>query len=112
MTEQLDRTFAALAHPECRAILLSLAPTPMPATALATSLGLTTSRLLRHLVDLADAGLVSTSICDENLLVTASQEGSEDAISWLIHYSRECSSAFAEPLDVLFGAASGASARY
>ena len=58
-SEQLDRTFAALAHPARRAILSRLASSAASVTELAAPFQMTQPAISRHLKVLESAGLIT-----------------------------------------------------
>lgn len=106
MLDQLDRTFAALADPSRRALLVELARGPVEACDLAERCGLTRAELLAHLVALAEAGLVTSAAQHGTRTVACTPDALEAATAWLADRGlarRHAPSPKGSALDVLFG---------
>lgn len=85
----LDRTFAALADPTRRAILLRLESEPgLSVSELARPLSLKLPGLMKHLDVLSDAGLITRAKSGRTVSVHLSVETMREAIEWLKHYER------------------------
>jgi DNA-binding transcriptional ArsR family regulator len=85
----LDRTFAALADPTRRAILLRLESEPGASVSeLARPLSLKLPGMMKHLDVLADAGLITRTKTGRTVSVHLSVETMREAMAWLNRYER------------------------
>ena len=83
----LDRTFAALADPTRRTILLRLESEPgVSVSELARPLSLKLPGLMKHLDVLADAGLITRTKTGRTVSVHLSVETMREAMDWLRRY--------------------------
>jgi DNA-binding transcriptional ArsR family regulator len=86
--ERLDATFAALAHPVRRDILVRLRGGATPVTGLAASYRLSLPSISRHLDVLERAGLVSRTAEGRTRLCTVAPGALDDALAWLGEHRR------------------------
>jgi DNA-binding transcriptional ArsR family regulator len=83
----IDRTFAALADPTRRAVLLRLRDEPgLSVSALAAPLSLKLPGLMKHLDVLSDAGLITRSKAGRTVSVHLAVEPMREAMAWLQRY--------------------------
>ncbi|HEY8590330.1 MAG TPA: metalloregulator ArsR/SmtB family transcription factor [Naasia sp.] len=85
---ELDRTFAALADPTRRAILVRLGTGPATLGELAEPSGMTITGLAKHVRVLEDAGLVETEKVGRTRQCRLGEERLEGAMSWIAYYQR------------------------
>jgi DNA-binding transcriptional ArsR family regulator len=87
--KQLDRTFAALAHPTRRAILARLERQDGASVSeLARPFAIKLPAVMKHLDVLSDAGLITRSKAGRNVTVRLSSEPIREAMNWLRRYER------------------------
>lgn len=85
----IDRTFAALADPTRRAVLLRLADEPgLSVSELARPSSLKLPGMMKHLDVLSDAGLITRVKNGRSVSVTLSVEPMREAMAWLNRYER------------------------
>ena len=85
----MDRTFAALADPTRRAILLRLEQEPgLSVSELARPLAQKLPGMMKHLDVLADAGLITRTKAGRTVSVHLSVEPMREAMAWLKRYER------------------------
>lgn len=85
----LDRTFAALADPTRRHILLRLKDEPgLSVSELARPLSLKLPGMMKHLDVLSDAGLIMRSKTGRTVSVHLSAGPMREAMDWLERYER------------------------
>ena len=85
----IDRTFAALADPTRRAVLLRLAEEPgLSVSDLARPMSLKLPGLMKHLDVLSDAGLITRTKTGRTVAVHLSAEPMREAMEWLGRYER------------------------
>ena len=82
----LDATFAALADPTRRAILLQLSALPAPAGDLAAQFPMSLTGLMKHLKVLEAAGLVRTEKVGRVRWCYLGARRLEDANAWIARY--------------------------
>jgi DNA-binding transcriptional ArsR family regulator len=87
-TEQLDRTFAALADPTRRAILARLAEGEATVTDLAAPFAMTMPAVSKHLKVLERAGLVTRGRMAQWRPCRLEVRPLEEAVDWLEGYRR------------------------
>src|SRR5881628_300055 len=87
-TEQLDRTFAALADPTRRAILARLASGKASVTELARPFAMSLPAVSKHLKVLQRAGLIARSREAQWRPCRLEAGPLKDAADWLEHYRR------------------------
>lgn len=88
-TEQLDRTFAALADPTRRAILTRLEREDrVSVSELARPFAIKLPAVMKHLDVLDDAGLITRSKIGRTVTVRLSPEPMKEAMDWLRRYER------------------------
>src|SRR5438445_9939974 len=87
-TDQLDRTFAALADPTRRAILARLAAGEAPVTELAEPFEMSLPAISRHLKVLRRAGLIARGRDAQWRPCRLRPGPLKDAADWLEHYRR------------------------
>lgn len=86
---ELGRTFAALADPTRRAILLRLQHTPAATVSeLASPFAIKLPAVMKHLDVLDEAGLISRSKAGRTVTVRLRPEPMRQAIDWLRRYER------------------------
>jgi DNA-binding transcriptional ArsR family regulator len=87
--DPLDRTFAALADPTRRALLVRLAEQPgLSVTALAAPFSVSLPAIMKHLDVLSDAGLVARTKSGRTVACRLNTAPMQDAIVWLNRYER------------------------
>jgi DNA-binding transcriptional ArsR family regulator len=86
--DTLDRTFAALADPTRRGILVRLGYGPASVGELAEPFGMTLTGLKKHVQVLEDAGLVTTEKIGRTRQCRLGSERLDDAEAWLGFYRR------------------------
>ncbi len=85
----IDRTFAALADPTRRQVLLRLHDEPgLSVSDLARPLSLKLPGLMKHLDVLSDAGLITRTKTGRTVAVTLAAEPMREAMDWLRKYER------------------------
>jgi len=85
----LDRTFAALADPTRRALVMRLAAEPdISVSALAAPFPVSLPAIMKHLDVLADAGLVARSKTGRVVACRLDAEPMRDAFEWLNRYQK------------------------
>lgn len=85
----IDRTFAALADPTRRYVLLRLNDEPgLSVSELARPLSLKLPGLMKHLDVLSDAGLITRTKAGRTVSVSLSVEPMREAMAWLQRYER------------------------
>jgi DNA-binding transcriptional ArsR family regulator len=85
----LDRTFAALADPTRRALVIRLAAEPdLSVSALAAPFPVSLPAIMKHLDVLADAGLVARSKTGRVVACRLDAEPMRDAFEWLNRYQK------------------------
>ena len=85
----IDRTFAALADPTRRAVLLRLEREPgLSVSELARPLSLKLPGMMKHLDVLSDAGLITRSKAGRTVSVNLSAGPMQEASEWLQRYER------------------------
>lgn len=85
----IDRTFAALADPTRRAVLLRLADEPgLSVSELARPFSLKLPGMMKHLDVLSDAELITRVKNGRTVSVTLSVEPMREAMAWLNRYER------------------------
>jgi DNA-binding transcriptional ArsR family regulator len=85
----LDRTFAALADPTRRALVMRLAERPgLSVSALAAPFRMSLPAVMKHLDVLADAGLVARRKTGRIVACRLRAEPMRDAFEWLNRYER------------------------
>src|ERR1700731_4157982 len=85
----LDRTFAALADPTRRALVMRLAEEPdLSVSALAAPFPVSLPAIMKHLDVLADAGLVARSKTGRVVPGRLDAEPMRDAFEWLNRYQK------------------------
>jgi DNA-binding transcriptional ArsR family regulator len=85
----LDRTFAALADPTRRALVMRLAEQPdLSVSALATPFAMSLPAIMKHLDVLSDAGLVSRTKTGRVVACRLEAEPMRDAFEWLDRYRK------------------------
>jgi DNA-binding transcriptional ArsR family regulator len=87
-TEQLDRTFAALAHPARRAILSRLATSAASVTELAAPFKMTQPAVSKHLKVLERAGLITRGREAQWRPCTLHAEPLKEVADWANEYRR------------------------
>lgn len=102
MTDQLDLTFAALADPTRRAMLVRLANGPATVNELAAPFAMSQPAISRHIKVLEAAGLVSRSKLAQKRPVQINAGPMADAVGWLEQYRRFWGESYAR-LDTLLG---------
>src|ERR1700744_5753308 len=86
---QLDRTFAALADPTRRALVMRLAEEPdISVSALAAPFAMSLPAVMKHLDVLSDAGLVARSKTGRVVACRLEAEPMRDAFEWLHRYQK------------------------
>jgi DNA-binding transcriptional ArsR family regulator len=86
---EIDRTFAALADPTRRYVLLRLKDKPgLSVSELARPLALKLPGLMKHLDVLSDAGLITRSKAGRSVSVHLVAEPMQAAIEWLMRYEK------------------------
>jgi DNA-binding transcriptional ArsR family regulator len=85
----LDRTFAALADPTRRALVMRLAEEPdISVSALAAPFAMSLPAVMKHLDVLSDAGLVARSKTGRVVACRLEAEPMRDAFEWLHRYQK------------------------
>jgi DNA-binding transcriptional ArsR family regulator len=85
----MDRTFAALADPTRRAVLLRLEQEPgLSVTELARPFSLKLPGIMKHLDVLSDAGLITKDKTGRTVSVHLSVGPMQEAMVWLKRYER------------------------
>jgi DNA-binding transcriptional ArsR family regulator len=85
----LDRTFAALADPTRRALVMRLAAEPdISVSALAAPFPVSLPAIMKHLDVLADAGLVARAKTGRVVACRLDAEPMRDAFEWLNRYQK------------------------
>src|ERR1700749_3148195 len=85
----LDRTFAALADPTRRALVMRLAAEPdISVSALAAPFPVSLPAIMKHLDVLADAGLVARTKTGRVVACRLDAEPMRDAFEWLHRYQK------------------------
>ena len=85
----LDRTFAALADPTRRALVMRLAEQPgLSVSALAAPFRMSLPAVMKHLDVLADAGLIARRKTGRTVACRLRAEPMRDAFEWLNRYER------------------------
>ena len=83
----MDRTFAALADPTRRAILMRLKDEPgVSVSEIARPLSLKLPGLMKHLDVLSDAGLITRRKTGRTVSVDVSPDPMREAMAWLEKY--------------------------
>jgi DNA-binding transcriptional ArsR family regulator len=86
--EVLDRTFAALADPTRRDILVRLGQGPASISTLAEPAGITLTGLKKHVQVLEDARLVTSEKIGRTRICRLGPNRLEDAVRWMDLYRR------------------------
>ena len=85
----LDRTFAALADPTRRALVMRLAEEPdISVSALAAPFAVSLPAIMKHLDVLSDAGLVARAKTGRVVACRLDAEPMRDAFEWLNRYQK------------------------
>ena len=85
----LDRTFAALADPTRRALVMRLAAAPdLSVSELAAPFKMSLPAVMKHLGVLSDAGLVGRSKTGRTVACRLDAEPMRDAFDWLNRYQK------------------------
>lgn len=84
----LDRTFAALADPTRRGVLVRLGEGPASVGELAQPFDITLTGMKKHLQVLEDADLVTTEKVGRSRQCRLGRERLDDAMSWIGFYQR------------------------
>jgi DNA-binding transcriptional ArsR family regulator len=85
----LDRTFAALADPTRRALVMRLAAEPgLSVSALAAPFHVSLPAIMKHLGVLSDAGLVARTKTGRTVACRLDAEPMRDAFEWLNRYEK------------------------
>lgn len=85
----IDRTFAALADPTRRHLLMRLKDEPgLSVSELARPLSLKLPGMMKHLDVLSDAGLITRTKTGRTVTVNLSVGPMQEAMAWLEHYER------------------------
>jgi DNA-binding transcriptional ArsR family regulator len=85
----LDRTFAALADPTRRALVMRLAAEPdLSVSELAAPFAMSLPAVLKHLDVLSDAGLVARNKTGRTVACRLEAEPMRDAFEWLNRYEK------------------------
>jgi DNA-binding transcriptional ArsR family regulator len=85
----LDRTFAALADPTRRALVMRLAAEPdLSVSELAAPFKMSLPAVMKHLDVLSDAGLVGRSKTGRTVACRLDAEPMRDAFDWLYRYQK------------------------
>jgi DNA-binding transcriptional ArsR family regulator len=85
----LDRTFAALADPTRRALVMRLAEEPgLSVSALAEPFAVSLPAIMKHLDVLSDAGLLARTKSGRTVACRLNAAPMQDAIVWLNRYER------------------------
>jgi DNA-binding transcriptional ArsR family regulator len=85
----MDRTFAALADPTRRSVLMRLKDEPGASVSeLAKPLSLKLPGLMKHLDVLSDAGLITRTKTGRTVAVHLSPDPMREAMAWLGKYER------------------------
>jgi DNA-binding transcriptional ArsR family regulator len=85
----LDRTFAALADPTRRALVMRLAEQPgLSVSELAAPFAMSLPAVMKHLDVLSDAGLVDRSKTGRTVACRLDAEPMRDAFEWLNRYEK------------------------
>jgi DNA-binding transcriptional ArsR family regulator len=85
----LDRTFAALADPTRRALVMRLAAEPdISVSALAAPFPVSLPAIMKHLAVLSDAGLVARTKTGRVVACRLDAEPMRDAFEWLNRYQK------------------------
>ncbi|MBW8815975.1 MAG: helix-turn-helix transcriptional regulator [Caulobacterales bacterium] len=88
-SDELGRTFQALADPTRRAILARLETEPaLSVSALAEPFPMQLNAVMKHLDVLSDAGLVARHKSGRTVSVTLTPQPMEAAMAWLQRYER------------------------
>ena len=88
-TSDIDRTFAALADPTRRRVLLQLNDEPgLSVSELARPFSLKLPGLMKHLDVLSDAGLITRTKTGRTVSVHLSVGPMQEAMEWLRRYER------------------------
>ena len=98
---ELDRTFAALAHPARRAILTRLSAGAATVTELGDPLAMSQPAVSKHLKVLEDAGLVSRSRDAQRRPVHLEAEVFDLMTRWIERYRRQAEERYRRLDDVL-----------
>jgi DNA-binding transcriptional ArsR family regulator len=85
----LDRTFAALADPTRRALVMRLAAEPgLSVSHLAAPFSVSLPAIMKHLDVLSDAGLITRSKAGRTVACRLDAEPMRDAFEWLNRYEK------------------------
>jgi DNA-binding transcriptional ArsR family regulator len=85
----LDRTFAALADPTRRALVMRLAEEPdLSVSKLAAPFAVSLPAIMKHLGVLSDAGLIGRSKTGRTVACRLDAEPMRDAFEWLNRYEK------------------------
>ncbi|MEO8306011.1 MAG: metalloregulator ArsR/SmtB family transcription factor [Betaproteobacteria bacterium] len=84
--ERLDATFAALADPTRRAVLVALQSGSRPVGQLAAQSDMSLPGFMKHLRALEEAGLLQRSKTGRVVTCTLTAEPMRDAVDWLTKY--------------------------
>ncbi|MBN9043831.1 MAG: transcriptional regulator [Rhizobiales bacterium 62-47] len=88
-TDQLDRTFAAIADPTRRALLTQLeGRNDLTVSELAKPFAMSLPAVMKHLDVLSDAGLIARSKTGRTVTCRLTAGPMEDAMQWLSRYQR------------------------
>src|SRR6202041_2087919 len=88
-SSSLDRTFAALADPTRRALVMRLAEAPdISVSALAAPFPVSLPAIMKHLDVLSDAGLVARTKTGRVVACRLDAEPMRDAFEWLNRYEK------------------------
>ena len=82
-SQQLDRTFAALADDKRRSILERLAGSPCSVSELAEDHNITLAGILKHVRVLQEAGLIETAKYGRNRVCAIKPDSCDSALHWL-----------------------------
>lgn len=80
---ELDRVYAALAHPVRRDLLDRLAPAPTRVTQLAEPYAISLAAVSKHIQLLEEAGLVRRTIRGREHVLSATPHGLDAALDWI-----------------------------
>lgn len=87
--QAIDRTFAALADPTRRALIMRLGDTDgMSISELARPLPMSLPAVMKHLDVLSDAGLVERTKAGRTVTCRLADGAMEDAMEWLRRYHK------------------------
>jgi DNA-binding transcriptional ArsR family regulator len=89
LSAALDRTFAALADPTRRALVMRLAEEPgLSVSALAAPFAVSLPAIMKHLDVLSDAGLIARKKTGRTVACRLEAEPMRKAIEWLNRYEK------------------------